>query len=333
MADHQPAGEPIRSPTSGHERGKRISDLDAVQPSVGDRKPVDLGPDDARTLIDRVFRSYGLDPMEATDTYGWRYLSLGSAQGAVGVVEWRPGTYHLVVRAGILRLPPQDEPLFDFYRQLLELNHDGTLSACFSVHDGVAGVSLSRPIRGLDEVEVHDAIRAVMEIADRYDEGLEEILEEILRTAPVPLTELPNIEMKPSDAQTLRVVLGRCDAHGRRIFHYLVERWHRTGYIVAPKKASISLAVPLGLKEYSLANVRSGAGERRQRIVLGWEGLRRHSMFPAKAVDRFQSAVERITALHVTETTAHIEVTEAFDLEAAKALLVAMRNLAKAAKP
>jgi hypothetical protein len=294
---------------------------------------MDPSPDEARALIDGVFRSYGLDPREATDAYGWRYLSLGSAQGSVGVVEWQPGQYHLVVRAAVLRLPLIDEQLCDFYRWLLELNHDGTLSARFSVHDDIVGVSLSRPIRGLDEVEVHDAMRAVMVVADSYDEWLQETLDRIQTTAPLPLTELPNIVVEPKDAETISTILGLCDPHGRDVFRYLMERWQKAGYIVAPGTSGIGLAVPIGPKQYRLAGMRPGVGERRQLLILGWEGLRNQKAFPYKAVDRYQSAVEKLSKLHITESTVHIEVTEAFDRDSAKALLAAMRTLAKAVQP
>jgi hypothetical protein len=333
MTDHQAAEDSIRSQTSGSGRGKRIADLDEVQPSGPDRKLVDPTPDEARALIDRVFRSYDLDPKEATDAFGWRYLSLGSSQGSVGVVEWQPGQYHLVVRAAVLRLPPMDEQLCDFYRWLLELNHDGTLSARFSVHDDIVGVSLSRPIRGLDEIEVHDAIRAVMVVADSYDEWLQETLDRIQRTAPLPMTELPNIRMKPKDAETISTVLGLCDTHGRDVFRYLMERWQKAGYIVAPGTSGIGLAIPIGLKQHRLAAMRPGVGERRQLLILSWEGLRNHQAFPPKEIDRFQAAVEKVATLHITESTAHIEVTEAFDWDSAKALLGAMRTLAKAMQP
>jgi hypothetical protein len=333
MTDHQAAEDSIRSQTSGSGRGKRLAALDEAQPSGPGRTLFDPTPDEARALIDSVFRSYGLDPREATDAFGWRYLSLGSAQGSVGVVEWQPGQYHLVVRAAVLRLPPMDEQLCDFYRWLLELNHDGTLSARFSVHDDIVGVSLSRPIRGLDEVEVHDAMRAVMVVADSYDEWLQETLDRIQRTAPLPLTELPNIVMKPKDAETISTVLGLCDAHGRDVFCYLMEQWQKAGYIVAPGTSGIGLAIPIGPKQYRLAGMRPGVGERRQLLILGWEGLRNQNAFPHKAVDLFQAAVEKIANLHITESTVHIEVTEAFDRDSAKALLGAMRTLARAVQP
>jgi len=333
MTDNQAPEDGHHSERNGVGRGRRIAGLSGVQPSVRARKPVDLTPDEARALIDTVLRSYGLDPKEATDAYGWRYLSLGSAQGSVGVVEWQPGRYELVVRAAVVRLPLEDNQLCDFYRWLLELNHDGTLSARFSVHDDVVGVSLSRPIRGLDEVEVHDAIRAVMVVADSYDEWLQETLDRIQRTAPVPVTELPNIPMKPKDAAAISTVLGLCDPHGLDIFRYLMERWQRTGNVVSASTSGISLAVPIGPKQYSLAGMRPGVGERRQLLIVGWEGLRNQKAFAAKAIDRYQAAVQKLVTLHVTESTAHIEVTEDFDRQSAKALLRAMRALAKAARP
>ncbi len=333
MKELQAAEDSVHSQASGSGRGERIADLDEAQPSGRDKKLVEPTPDEARALIDRVFRSYGLDPGEATDAFGWRYLSLGSAQGSVGVVEWQPGQYHLVVRAAVLRLPPMDEQLCDFYRWLLELNHDGTLSARFSVHDDIVGVSLSRPIRGLDEVEVHDAIRAVMVVADSYDDWLQETLDRIKRTAPLPLTELPNIRMKPKDAEAISSVLGLCDRHGRDVFRYLMERWQEKGYIVTPGASGIGLALSIGPKQVRLAAMRPGVGERRQLLILGWEGLRNQKAFPPEAIDRFQSAVEKVAVLHVTESTAHIEVTEAFDRDSAKAVLAAMRALAKAVQP
>lgn len=320
-------------PISGNGQGNRIFDLNAARPSGRRGKPIDLTPDEARSLVDGVFRSYGLDPIEWTDPYGWRHLSLGSAKGLAGVVEWQPGDYYLVVLAPVLEAPADLEQLSGFYKLLLELNHDGTLSARFSVHDNVVYVSFSRPIRGLDEEEVDDAIRAVMTVADSYDEWLRRILDEVLGLAPPPLPELPNIKMTPKEAQAIGTVLAYCDAHGQDIFRYLMERWQKAGYIVDPGTTGIGLKIPLGAKSYGLAGMRPGVGGLRQLVILSWEGLRKKKVFPTKAIDKFQSAIAKITDVKVTESTAHIEVTEAFDRECAEALLRAMHALAKAARP
>ncbi|TEU10416.1 MAG: YbjN domain-containing protein, partial [Anaerolineales bacterium] len=321
----------------GH--GNRIYDLNAARPSGRRGKPIGLTPDEARALIDGVFRSYGLDPTKSTDPYGWRHLSLGSADGLAGVVEWQPGDHYLVVFAPILEIPSDLELPLGFHKLLLELNHDGTLAARFSIHDNVVYVGLTRPIRGLDEEEVDDAIRAVMTVADSYDEWLQTIVDAVLGISPLlPLSELPNIKMTPKEAHAIGIVLAACNSHGQDIFRYLMERWQRAGYTVGPSTTGIGLDIkipPAPELLYGIAAIRPGVGEDKERrrplIIIGWEGLRKEDVFPSEAIDKFQSTVTEITDVKVTESMAHIEVTEAFNRNSAKALLSAMRALAKTA--
>jgi len=174
---------------------------------------------------------------------------------------------------------------------------------------------------------------AAMIVADRYDEWLQSVLDQILGLPPRALPELPNIKMTPQEAQTIGSVLIVCDSHGQDMFRYLMERWQKAGYVVDPGTTGIGLKTSVGSKSYSLGGMRPGVGERRQLIILGWEGLRKQKVFPDKAIDRFQAAVLKIADPKVTESTAHIEVTESFDRERAKALLQAMYALAKAARP
>ena len=82
MTDRQAAEDSTHSQTSGSERRKRTAELDEVQPSGSNRKSAEPTPDEPRALIDDVFRSYDLDFREATDAYGWRCLTMGSAQGS-----------------------------------------------------------------------------------------------------------------------------------------------------------------------------------------------------------------------------------------------------------
>jgi hypothetical protein len=320
-------------PSSGNGKNGRTVDLDAARSWERLLKPMDITPDQAHALIDDVFRSYGLDPTRLTDRYGWRHLALGSVDGIVGVVEWQPDTYYLAVVVPILQVPADPEGLAGFYRALLELNHDGTLAAHFSIHENRVFVGLTRPIRGLDEEQVQDAIRAVMIVADSYDEWLKAELDAALALIPPELPDLPNIKLTPQEARTVGAVLMACDTHGQEIFRYLMERWCRSGFIVDPGWSGIGFKFQLNSRRYSLAGIRPGVGARRQLIILGWEGLRKQRIFSPGVVDRFQSAVLKITAVQATESTAHIEVTEAFDRESARRLLKAWRDLAKAAQP
>jgi hypothetical protein len=311
--------------------GDRLRALEKARPVGYRAKSVKLTADEARALIDGCFRSYGLDPMQATDNFGWRRLSLGSAHGQVGVVEFEPGEHYLIVVAPLLELPDKPELPAGFYRLLLELNHDGTQAARFSIGNDVICVSIARPIRGLDKEEVDDAIHAVMMVADGYDGQLHTLLNMILGATTPPLPELPNIKMTPAEAQAIGATLSACDAHGQGIFRYIVEQWQKAGYVVDARPGGIGLKIPVGPKLYTLAGMRPGVGKRRQLIILGWQGSRHDQVYPSEAIDRFQAAVMAITPLEATESTAHIEVTEAFDRDDAKMLLRALRTLAATA--
>jgi len=320
-------------PDSTKAGGDRVSDLNAARPSGARSKAVDITADDARAMVDAVLAGYGLDPEKCSDLFGWRHVSVGSARGQVGVVERMKGLHYLVAVAPVLLLPEGEQVPSGFYELLLELNHDRTLSSHFSIHDGVVYVSLTRPIRGLDEAEVDDAVRTVMMVADGWDEELKRALDAFLNAVP-RVVELPNIKMMPKEAQMVTAVLAHSDSHARDIFRYLMERWQRYDYVVDPAEAGIGLKIPLGDKSYSLASMGPSHGDSPALLILGWESLRKRRAFPAKAIDKYQKAVTKIIELtKVTESTAHIEVTESFDLESAKALLRAMRALAKEAQP
>jgi hypothetical protein len=68
-------------------------------------------------------------------------------------------------------------------------------------------------------------------------------------------------------------------------------------------------------------------------IALSWEALRRYKGLPVEAVDGFQKAVKKISAYHVTEASAHIEMDDQFGVSSAKALIKAMKALAKSVRP
>jgi len=179
---------------------------------------------------------------------------------------------------------------------------------------------------------VDRALQTVASVVAEHSELLQEVLSQA-QSEYFPLAELPNIKMTPKEAQSISTILARCEPHGRDIFRYLMERWQKSGYIVDPSVSGIGLKIPVGPKQYSLAAMRPGVGDRQSILILGWEGLRRRRMFPVKAIDRFQSSVGKIVDVTVTGSAAHTEVTEAFDRQSAKALLSAMRALAKAVQP
>jgi hypothetical protein len=142
---------------------------------------------------------------------------------------------------------------------------------------------------------------------------------------------LPKIPMTPKQALVAGDILARSTPHGQDILIYLMEEWQDADHIVEPTTTNILLKYTVGSKLYSMAGLRSGWVATNPLIVIGWEGLRKERMYPSKAIDKFQSAVTKITTPEITESAAHIVVDKAFDLDCAKGLLKAMHDLAQAA--
>lgn len=136
--------------------GDRIRDLQQARRGGPRPQQPSIGPADVLGMIDRVIASCGLDPRKSTDPQSWRRLSLGSAECRAGVIPWSPTERYLVVFAPLLRLPIKSRQLGKLYRLLLELNHESTQGARFSIRGDTLFVATARPIRGLDEVGVEE---------------------------------------------------------------------------------------------------------------------------------------------------------------------------------
>jgi len=300
-------------------------DLEAARRGHRKLKQSSLSPDEASILIDSVFFRYGLDPTLWTDFSGWRHIMIGSAEGFAGIVEWQLEEHYLVVLAPILEIPEEEDQLLEFYRMLLELNYHGTLSAHFSIYEDTLYLGITRPIRGLDEEEVDEAIRTVMVLADSYDDRLKELIHLI----PPSLPELPDIKMRPKDAQIIGLTLSACDPHGRKIFRFLMEKWEALEYLVEAGTTGIALCFPINDQPYALAALHPGFADRKQEIILSWGGLQRKAEFPQKVIQDFQSEVMEISEVKTTANTGHIEVLESFNEKKAIALIEAMDGFAQ----
>lgn len=300
-------------------------DLEAARRGRRKLKQSSLSPDEASILIDSVFFRYGLDPTLWTDFSGWRHIMIGSAEGFAGVVEWQTEEHYLVVLAPILEIPEEEDQLLEFYRMLLELNYHGTLSAHFSIYEDTLYLGITRPIRGLDEEEVDEAIRTVMVLADSYDDRLKELIHLI----PPSLPELPDIKMRPKDAQIIGLTLSACDPHGRKIFRFLMERWEALEYLVEAGTTGIALCFLIDDQPYALAALHPGFADRKQEIIISWGGLKRKAEFPQEGIKDFQSEVMKISEVKTTANTGHIEVLESFNEKKATALIEAMDEFAQ----
>jgi hypothetical protein len=112
-----------------------------------------------------------------------------------------------------------------------------------------------------------------------------------------------------------------------------MEEWHRKGHPVDPTENGISLRARVGEKNYALGYLAPALARHPGTIILAWRALQRYQVFPAEAIEAFQTAVSASTSLTYTETNAHLAVTEEFGKEAAKALVRELDRLAQTGDP
>jgi hypothetical protein len=148
---------------------------------------------------------------------------------------------------------------------------------------------------------------------------------------------LPDIKMRPKEAQTIGGVLSICDEVARDVFVMLMEKWERAGYVVGTTSQSIVLDAPCGGLTNRIAmlmagNV-SGTASRTATIILFWNNLRDQKQFADAVLDSYQKTVKKIVRLRETESSAHIRVDEFFCMTHARQLLKAMKRLAGSIRP
>ncbi|HET6446807.1 MAG TPA: hypothetical protein VFI27_19750 [candidate division Zixibacteria bacterium] len=291
-------------------------------------KKLNITPDEARKMIDGVLAKHGMDPAKAVDKDGWRRISLGDTNVVIGVIEWQPEEFHFVVFVPLLGLPPGETQLSDYFRALLILNHHDTLGARFSITGDTLFLNISRPIRGLDTQEVDDSIRSILVVADGMREKLWETLVAEVEDIPTPLDALPDVPLTPKEAQRLSVIFSACDEHGRLIFGDLMKRWFRAGFKIDVTPGAIGFKIPMVERFIGLAALRPGAGSQRQLCILGWESLRNTRSFSDAAVDQFQQTILTFAKPAITESSAHIEINDTFDINSARKLIKVLVVLA-----
>lgn len=124
-------------------------------------------------LCVEVMRGFNLDPdqqlMESDD--GCRVWGLRKGSANILLIVRRLGDdSHLHVVSPILVIPELE--LEDFYRHLLELNHESLIGCAFAVRGDQVCVTADRMAKGLDRNELEEILTCVAEAADRYDDEL-----------------------------------------------------------------------------------------------------------------------------------------------------------------
>jgi anti-sigma factor RsiW len=136
--------------------------------------------ENAKSLVEATIRKLGLDPaaMQAPSAgegqAAWT-LKRGSASVLVVVTrrENEGDATYLRIASPVVTLPADASRHPPLFRRILELNAGGLANAAFGlIGDRVVVVS-ERPVAGLDEGEVEQAVRHLAAVADTFDDRLE----------------------------------------------------------------------------------------------------------------------------------------------------------------
>ena len=142
-----------------------------------EQQPEGVSPEDlkalkleAETKIDAFMKQVGYNPPDRTDETGWRYFTLGSADGRAGIVQVENNLY-LRVEALVMSMPSDKELILPLMRELLNLNIELSGPVRLGIEGDNVYTSLLYPVKALKDEEYPDMIHWTMNLADQIDEG------------------------------------------------------------------------------------------------------------------------------------------------------------------
>ncbi len=135
--------------------------------------PVDLAAlkKQAEDRIDAFMVKVGYNPPDRTDEAGWRYFTLGSAEGRAGAIEVE-GNIFLRVEALVMPMPSDKELILPLMRELLALNLSMSGPARLGIKDDRVYAALLYPVKALHDDDYATMIHWTMTLSDQLDDGL-----------------------------------------------------------------------------------------------------------------------------------------------------------------
>ncbi len=121
--------------------------------------------------IDAFMVKVGYNPPDRTDEAGWRYFTLGSAEGRAGAIEVE-GNIFLRVEALVIPMPSDKELILPLMRELLALNVSLSGPVRLGIKDDQVYAALLYPVKALHDDDYATMIHWTMTLADQMDDGL-----------------------------------------------------------------------------------------------------------------------------------------------------------------
>jgi len=304
-------------------------------------------PDKSRDMILQVLEINQYDPAAIT-FLSTREITLQKVGGVLAVVGFDPEIYIVILNLPVVVMPVYGKILtIGDVMQLLTVVSE-IPSAQFALEDNVVFLTLCRPLYSFDKEKIPTIFDSILKGTEELRVDLLAAVRHYYQIKPpdewsYPDPDLPNIKMTPKEMQIIYSVLSRCKQNVQEVFIQLMEKWYKAGYLVSTTPSTVVLDAPYGDRTVRLAVLIPGTSEglaalqplgyaQLPIIALSWESLRRYKGLPVESVDGFQNAVRKISDLHVTDATAHIEMNDQFGISSAKVLVKAMKVLAKSVR-
>ena len=125
----------------------------------------------AEERIDAFMAKVGYNPPERTDEAGWRYFTLGSAEGRAGAIEVE-GSIYLRVEALVMPMPADKELILPLMRELLAINMSMSGPSRLGIKEDQVYTALLYPVKALPDDDYGTLIHWTMALADQLDDGL-----------------------------------------------------------------------------------------------------------------------------------------------------------------
>ncbi len=166
--------EPGLTPQPGGDGPSELEQEQAVAAQQAESEPgMDLAAlkKQAEDRIDAFMVKVGYNPPDRTDEAGWRYFTLGSAEGRAGAIEVE-GSIYLRVEALVMSMPSDKELILPLMREMLALNLSLSGPARLGIKDDQVYAALLYPVKALHDDDYATMIHWTMALADQLDDGL-----------------------------------------------------------------------------------------------------------------------------------------------------------------
>lgn len=163
-----PVPQPAEAGPSTQEQEQVVADQQAETEPPSDLAALKKHADE---IIDAFMVKVGYNPAERTDETGWRYFTLGSAEGRAGAIEVE-GNIYLRVEALVMPMPSDKELILPLMRELLAINMSMSGPARLGIKEDQVYTALLYPVKALADDDYATLIHWTMTLADQLDDGL-----------------------------------------------------------------------------------------------------------------------------------------------------------------